>query len=165
MKRYFAFGALALLLSASWAVAEEKPLKEQLVGMWRLVSNDSFGPNGEKRQLYGPNPKGVLVLSADGQYIQMTVRPDTPKFKINNRLEGTSEENKAVLAGTVAYFGTWSVDEAKKSMTVRIDGSLFPNQAGTVSTRNIELAGDELKVSNPAPGSGWRAENVFRRAK
>jgi Lipocalin-like domain len=156
---------LAIVLVTANAFAQEKSLREQLTGVWTLVSNDSVAPDGSKRQLYGPNPKGVLVLAANGQYVQISVRPDLPNFKINNRLAGTPEENKAALAGTVAYFGTWSVDVASKTLIVHIDGSLFPNQVGTNSKRAISLSGDKLTVINPAPGSVGRAVNVFRRAK
>ena len=41
---------------------------------------------------------------------------------------------------------------------VHIEGSLFPNQAGTDSKRSITLAGDDLTVSNPTPGSGGRSD-------
>src|SRR3954470_14973435 len=49
------------------ALAQQKSLKEQLTGTWTIVSNDNVAPDGNKRQLFGANPKGVLVLSANGQ--------------------------------------------------------------------------------------------------
>jgi hypothetical protein len=36
---------------------------------------------------------------------------------------------------------------------------------GTESKRTFSLAGDELKMTNPATGAGMRADNVFKRAK
>src|SRR5882672_3134436 len=97
--------ALGLALLPGSAIGQQKPLKEQLTGTWTIISNDNVAPDGTKRQLFGPNPKGILVLSANGQYAQIIVRPDTPKFKINNRLQGTPEENKAAVHGTTATFG------------------------------------------------------------
>jgi Lipocalin-like domain len=146
------------------ALAQQKPLKEQLIGTWTIVSNDNVAPDGNKRQLFGANPKGVLVLAANGQYSQIIVRPDVPKFKINNRLEGTPEENKAAVHGTTATFGTWSVDEASKTLIVRNEGGMFPNQGGTESKRSVTLAGDQLKVSNPTPAAGGRSESVWKRS-
>jgi hypothetical protein len=157
--------ALGLALLPGSALAQQKSLKEQLTGIWTLVSNDSTAPDGTKRQLFGANPKGILILDASGRYAQIYMRPDVPKFKANNRLEGTSEENKAVVQGTVAQFGTWSVDEAGKILTVRAEGNMFPNLVGTDSKRSVTVEGDELKMSNPAPGSGGRTESVFKRAK
>jgi hypothetical protein len=78
-------------------------------------------------------------------------------------LEGTPEENTAAVHGTTATFGTWSVDEANKTITVRNEGSMFPNQVGTESKRSVTLQGDQLRVSNPTPASGGRSESVWKR--
>ena len=143
--------ALGLALLPGSTLAQEKSLKEQLAGTWTIISNDNVAPDGTKRQLFGPNPKCILVLAANGQYAQIIVLPDRPNFKVNNRLEGTPEENKAAVHGTTATFGTWSVDEANKTITVRNEGSMFPNQVGSESKRTVTLAGDQLRVSNPTP--------------
>jgi hypothetical protein len=70
------------------------------------------------------------------------------------------------VQGSTATFGTWTVDEASKTINVRYAGSLLPNQAGTDSKRTVvSVTADELKISNPATGAGMRADNVWRRAK
>jgi hypothetical protein len=155
--------ALGLTLLPGIALAQQKPLKEQLAGTWTLVSNDNTAPDGTKRQLFGLNPKGVLILAANGQFAQIMVRADRPNFKVNNRLEGTPEESKAAVQGTTATFGTWSADEAGKTLIVRIEGSMFPNPVGTESKRSVTVVGDQLRVSNPAPGSGGISETVWKR--
>src|SRR5262249_52921942 len=38
----------------------------------------------------------------------LAVRSDLPKFASNNRDMGTPEENKAVVQGSITYFGTYS---------------------------------------------------------
>ena len=154
-----------VVFSASHAVAQQKSLKEQVSGTWTIVSNDNIAADGTKRQLFGPNPKGILVLAANGQYTQIIVNPAVSKFKINNRLQGTPEENTAAVRGTTATFGTWSVDEANKVVIVRNEGGMFPNQAGTDSKRTVTMVGDDLKVSNPTPASGGRSESVWKRVK
>ena len=126
-----AVAVLGLTLLPGTALAQQKPLKDQLAGTWTIVSNDNVAPDGTKRQLFGPNPKGLLILAANGQFAQIMVRADRSNFKANNRLEGTAEENKAAVQGTTATFGTWSADEASKTLVVRIEGSMFPNPVGT----------------------------------
>jgi hypothetical protein len=155
--------SLGVALSGS-AFAQQKSLKEQITGTWTLVSNDGFAADGTKQQLFGPNPRGILLLDASGRYSQTIVSPDVPKFKINNRLKGTPEENTAAVHGTTATFGSWSIDEASKTVTVRYEGGMFPNQAGTDSKRTVSVSGNEMKVSNPATASGFRAEQVWKRA-
>ena len=157
--------AVAFALLPGLALAQQKSLKEQIVGTWTLVSNDNVGSDGTKRQLFGAKPKGILILDASGHYAQIYFHADLPKFKVNNRLEGTPEENKAVVHGTSAQFGTWSVDEAGKTLTRRIEGSLLPNQVALETKNPVTLAGDELKMTATAPGSGGTSENVFKRAK
>jgi hypothetical protein len=153
-------------LGASSAFAQQKSLKEQLVGIWTLVSSDNTAPDGSKRQLFGAKPKGILVLDASGWFSQMNANPDRPKFKANNRLQGTAEENKAVLAGTVALFGKWSVNEADKTLIMDYESSLFPNQDGTEAKRVIvSLTADELKYTTPPSGAGGKTDSVWRRAR
>jgi hypothetical protein len=120
--------ALGLALLPGSALAQQKPLKEQLAGTWTIISNDNTAPDGTKRQLFGPNPKGILVLAANGQYAQIIVHPDRPNFKVNNRLEGTPEENMAAVHGTTASFGSWSFDEASQTLIVRNEGGMFPTR-------------------------------------
>ena len=83
----------------SHAQAQQKALKDQLVGTWSLVSNENVAPDGAKRQPFGANPKGILILDANGRYAQVFTHPDRPKFKANNRLQGTPEEIRAAWDG------------------------------------------------------------------
>lgn len=161
-----AMTALGLALVPGAAVSQQKSLKEQLVGTWTLVSNDNVAPDGTKRQLFGANPKGILILDSGGRYALVQMRPDRPKFAANNRLQGTPEENKAAQEGAVATFGTWLVNEADKTIGLRIEGSVYPNVEGSYVQRPIvSLTADELKWVNPAAASGGTTESVFKRAK
>lgn len=157
--------ALGLILLPGTAASQQKSLKEQIAGTWQIISTDQTAPDGTKHQLFGPNPKGILVLDPSGQYAQIIVRPDRPKFKANNRQKGSPEENQAAVQGTTATFGTWSVDEASKTLVVRITSGMYPNQEGEESKRPVSVSGDELKITNPSTASGMRSENVWKRAK
>jgi hypothetical protein len=157
-----AFGSTLL---SNVAVAQAT-LKEQLIGIWMLVSNDNVAPDGMKREPFGSNPKGVLMLQANGHYAQVFTRPARPKFKSNNRLTGTPEEIKAAWDGALAHFGTWSVIEADKTVLLRVDGSFYPNQEGSEDKRLVErVSAEELKFVNAASTAGGRTEAVFRRIK
>jgi hypothetical protein len=158
--------ASGLALSPGAALAQQKSLKEQIIGTWTIVSSDSTAPDGKKEQIFGPNPKGILVFDASGQTVQVIVHPGVPKFKVNNRLKGTPEENAAAVHGTTATFGTYTVDEASKTITVRNVGGMFPNQAGAETKRIVtSVTADEIKFTNPATAAGMRADNLWKRAK
>jgi Lipocalin-like domain len=161
-----AMTTLGLALLPSNSIAQQKSLKEQIIGTWVIVSSDSTAPDGSKLQVFGPNPKGILVFDASGQTVQIIVNPGVPKFKVNNRLKGTAEENTAAVHGTTATFGTFTVDESSKTITVRNVGGMFPGLAGTDTKRIVtSVTADELKFTNPATAAGMRADNVWRRAK
>jgi Lipocalin-like domain len=157
---------LGLTLLSTSAVAQQKTLKEQLVGTWMIISTDGTRPDGTKFQPFGPNPKGILVLDGNGRTSFILVSSDRPKFASNNRNTGTADENKAAMKGGLAFFGTWSVDEADKSLITRIEGSTFPNWDGHELKRTItSLTDDELKYINPAVSVGGSAATVWRRVK
>lgn len=157
---------VALTLQPVSASAQQKSLKEQLVGTWTLVSLDNVLPDGKKQEPYGAKPKGILIFDANGHYSIMHVPADRKKFKSANRVETTPEEAATVMRGSFAQFGTWSVDEADKTITQKIEGALIPNADGTDSKRVItSLTPDELKWSTSGIAIGGRNESVYRRAK
>jgi Lipocalin-like domain len=156
---------LGLTLLSTSAVAQQKTLKDQLVGTWMIVSTDGTRPDGTKFQPFGPNPKGILVLDGNGRTSFILVSSDRPKFASNNRNTGTADENKAAMQGGLAFFGTWSVDEAAKSLITRIEGSTFPNDGHELKRTITSLTDDELKYINPAVSVGGSAETVWRRVK
>jgi hypothetical protein len=161
-----ALTALGLALLPTSTVAQQKTLKEQLVGTWMIVSTDATRPDGTKFQPFGPNPKGILVLDGNGRTSFIVVSPGRPKFASNNRSTGTAEEDKAAMQGGLAFFGTWSVNEADKSLITRIEGSTFPNWDGHELKRIItSVTADELKYINPAISLGGSAETVWKRVK
>jgi hypothetical protein len=162
-----AMTVLGLALVPSSAVSQQKLLKDQLVGAWTLVSSEITAPDSTKRQgAGGPNPRGILILDASGRYAHMAGRPDRPKFKTsgNLRLDTPAAEFAEAARAFAANFGTWSVNEADKTLTSRLEAALIPNNEGSEIKESISLAGDELKlVANLA--SGGRGEAVYRRAK
>lgn len=139
-------------------------LKEQIVGAWTVVSvvNEQ---DGKKAELFGPQPKGLFIFTADGHFSTGIVRQGRAKFAKNDRMSGTDDENKASVQGTIATFGTYTVNEADKSITVSIVGSNFPNWDGTSQKRVADINGDEMKYTNPTPSTGGNAVLTLKRAK
>jgi hypothetical protein len=58
----------------------------------------------------------------------MFARPDLPKIASNAPATATSEEAKDLLAGSIAYFGTYGVNDADRVISLRLEASTFPNQ-------------------------------------
>jgi len=145
-------------------LAQQKSLKEQLVGTWTHVSSTATLPDGSP--LWGPNPKSLLIFTDNGRFSWHVFRSDRPRFASNDRTNGTPEENSATMQGSLAYFGTYSVNEADKTLISRIEGSTFPNSEGEEQKRIItRLTADELIYTNPETTLGARVEAVWKRVK
>ncbi|MBP0593373.1 lipocalin-like domain-containing protein [Paraburkholderia sp. LEh10] len=155
---------LGMTISYTDVAAQTGTLKEQVVGTWAYVSVDTVQPDGSRQPMYGTNPQGLAVFDGSGHYILMTSRADIVKFASANRMEGTPEENKAVVQGMIAHFGTYTVNEADKIITFHVANSSFPNWNGAEQKRPFTISGDQLKWTTPA-SSGGTAEVVLRRLR
>jgi hypothetical protein len=112
----------------------------------------------------GPNPNATLVFDANGRFATVATRADLPKFASNNRMQGTAEENRAIVQGSIAYFGTYSVVD--KVVIEKVEGGTWPSWTGTDQKRPIvSFTGDELKLANPAASVGGTAETTYKRVK
>jgi hypothetical protein len=157
----------AAFLSGS-TLAQQNSLKDQLVGTWTLVSNVNVMKDGSKLETFAANPKGTFIIEANGHFATVITRPDLPKVAANDRLKPTPEEAMAVARGSIAYFGDYTVDEASKSMMLRIEGTTFPNQLGVEQKRVItSISADEVKINNPSVlgEAVVRGESVWKRVK
>ena len=165
---HIAGAILALALAGSEAMAQPaKSLRDQLVGTWTFIVAEVTAPDGKKSFPFGETPKGILIFTPDGSFAQIHVAGEVPKIASNNRLTGTAEEYQAIMRGSLAVFGTYNVDESKKTVTYRIVSSTFPNWAGEAQTRTIDkLTDDEFVNTNPnVAGGRGSASNVYKRVK
>ena len=141
--------------------------RDRLVGTWMLASIYVEGPDGSRFDPFGANPTGILVMDGNGRISVQFIGSDLPKFASNGRLDGTPEENKAVVQGILSYFGTYSVSDADRSLNIHIESSSFPNWKGADQKRFLALTEDEMKWINPtaSSGPGFTGHTVWKRAK
>jgi hypothetical protein len=147
-----------LVMPREYASAQTK---SDLVGTWSLVSV-TVEQGGQKRDVQGPNPKGLLMLDSAGHFAALTFRADQQKFASNNRLEATAEESKTLLSGTLAHYGTYSV--ADNVLVFHIERSTFPNWDGIEQRRPFTLKGDELTYTTPGSTGAGATQIIWRRA-
>ena len=77
-----------------------------------------------------------------------------------------AKNNTARLNGYDAYFGTYSVDEIKGTLTTRLEGSISPANVGDTYVRDVRVVGDELIVqlqTTAADGTPVTRTNTFSR--
>ena len=160
---------LLLVCSMTWgplsgsAIAQS--LREQIIGTWLAISQ-YVDQDGKKLEPFGPDPKGMVIYDANGYFVLVLQRATLPKFQSNNRLAGTAEENRAIVQGSIAYFGKYSIDESGHKITLHYEGSTFPNWDGDDQVRLVEIAGDELNLISPVSAVGGGTVHLrLRRAK
>ncbi len=160
-----AFMAFGLTLLPGNAVSQQKSFRDQLIGTWTVVSWEQTNKDGSKFERFGTNPKGVNVFEADGRFFIMFARSELPKMASNNPSTSTPEEDKGIEGGSVAYFGTYTVDAAGKIVTLRVEASSLPNQVGVEQKLIISsLTADELKYTNTTGVTGGPINIAMKRA-
>jgi len=101
-----------------------------------------------ERTPYGANPEGSMFLDAAGHFSIIVI----------------SDGN----ARSLAYFGTYTVSDADKLLTVHIEDSTgggSPNAAGRDLKRLVALNGDELTIQNQTPaGAPGNVKLTWKRA-
>jgi Lipocalin-like domain len=157
---------MTMALPSGNAIGQEKVTKDRLVGTWTYASVVIFRADFTKVETFGPDPKGFLILTANGRYSLQLIRPDIPKIAVKDRLKATAEEALAVAQGVVSHFGAYSVNEADGTVMLHVEISSFPNDNGTDQERMVtSLSADELHWTNPTPTTPGMAYAVLKRVK
>jgi hypothetical protein len=156
----------SVLSLALLALALAHPVRAQTAkeaeGTWKLDS--VVATVGEKKtDLFGPSPKGRMVLGPDGNFTIVITRADLPKFAADVRTKGTPDENKAVVHGTVGFWGRWSVEGT--NLVLAIEGSTYPNWVGQKQERVLKVVGDELSYTTPPAKSGGTTTLAWKRLR
>ena len=151
---------LSLAVSAGDAAAQGA---KSLIGSWAAVSAVNTDASGKKTDTFGPNPRGMLVFTSDGHYSLTIMRASLPKFSSNNRNKGTAEENQDVVAGSIAHFGKYKVED--NAIVFNVETSTYANWDGASQTRSFTISGDQLKYTVPAASVGGTAEVTWKRVK
>ena len=161
------FGITPLVLACSLysALAQEKTLKDQIVGTWVAVSGTATLPDGTK--VDRSNSKSMVIYTADGHFAFLSISPDLQRIAANDRAKATAEEARAVVAGSIAYLGTYTVNEAEKTIFAKPEASTFANLIGGPEQRRVvtSISADEMRFTNPRTPAGEILEFAWRRAK
>jgi hypothetical protein len=163
MNRFTSF-AIAVALSILAGSASAQGARD-IIGAWTLVSN-TFEKDGKSTDAFGPNPKGTAFFDGNGRFAITIMRADLPKIAASSRDSATTDESQAVVKGSIAYFGTYAVNEADKAIVIQVEGATFANWTGTTQKRQFTFAGDQLRLINASPSaSSGIAVITWQRAK
>jgi hypothetical protein len=132
------------------AQGERTSGKDSIVGRWTLMIADDVGKEGNKVPGFGPLPNGTATFGNDGRY----------------SLELMSSSGKQP---SLSCSGTYTLDDAAKTLTLRVDQSSTSSWRGTTQTGKLNfLTSDYLGWTQSTPlvasPDFTGAELIWRRA-
>jgi hypothetical protein len=113
----------------------------KLLGAWRYVGTRINGGNWDR----GANPKGMIYYGPHGE-MAVQIAPDVKRDRAGAVM--TPQEAFTAVKDYIAYFGTYTVDEAAGTVTHHRHDSLQPGDNGDL-VRRYELNGDRLVLRAP----------------
>jgi hypothetical protein len=152
------------LASANSSVSQPRSFRDELVGTWIYVS--STGKREDGSSVVRPNMQGAVTYTHDGRFHFITTRTDLPKYTSNDATRPSPEEAMAVASGSIAYTGTYAVDERSRTIHVNVEASTYPNfvEAPNQLRMIASISGDEMRTISPRTASGVTLEFVWKRA-
>jgi len=128
---------LGLAFLSGSAAGQQKSLKDQLVGTWLFVSVYDQYEDGKKAHTFGSNPKGQWIFGNDGRFAEILVGEPQPELR--------TKDPRRPDAFIVAWYGTYTVNEADKTVTWRAEGGGYSPRFGVDSKIVItKITGDTL---------------------
>ena len=113
----------------------------KLLGAWRYVGTRINGGNWDR----GADPKGMIYYGRHGE-MAVQIAPDVKRTRAGAVM--TPQEAFTAVKDYIAYFGTYTVDEAASTVTHHREDSLQPGDNGDL-VRRYELNGDRLTLRAP----------------
>ena len=123
---------------SSVAVAQQKSLKDAIVGSWLITSVFDQYENGKKNNPWGAGVKGTFVFDGVGRFAQLIIGEPQPAMK--------TPDPRKPDALVVAYYGSYTVDEGKKTIVQKVDGGSYSARAGTQQSYTVTLKGDTASL-------------------
>jgi hypothetical protein len=109
---------------------------KRLIGAWRYVGSRLNGESFDR----GPNPKGIIYYGPHGE-MSVQVAPDVKRERAGAVM--TPDEAKIAVTDYIAYFGTYTVNEAAGTVTHHRQDTIQPGDTGDL-VRRYEFDGDRL---------------------
>ena len=112
-------------------------VRAQLIGSYKLISYVSYDANGAPTTL--PYSVGQISYDAAGRMSAHLMRSGRPRLTT----PGAPEAERAAAFGTyIAYFGAYTIDADKHTVTHHVEGAMNPNMVGSNLVRHYEFSPD-----------------------
>jgi Lipocalin-like domain len=137
-----------------------------ILGIWKLKSREDLDSTGQVRidPFLGRDPVGILCFGPTHFAAQFMKRDRSQEENLLQLVE--VKNNTARLNGYDAYFGTYSVDEIKGTLSTHLEGSISPSNLGDTYVRDVRVVDNELIIqlqTTAADGTAITRTNTFSR--
>lgn len=140
---------LALAIVLILQVSTGTQMKHDLAGTWRLVSASSVTEGGERNESpYGPNPKGILIYTTDGEMAVMISYGGRKALSIADRATAPAAERAEAFATFLAYSGRYTVIGDRVIHHVEV--ASFENWVNTDQIRIVKHEGERITLATPS---------------
>jgi hypothetical protein len=132
---------LAAILPPPPAAAREPGA---ITGTWELVSLYDEEASGEEIGVFGPSPKGRLTLDKAG-FFSFVILTSTPLMSPRASRSTAPMTAEMVGPGTLAYYGTYTVDETQM-IRFHIRNGLTQGWMNADREASFELSDDRMSL-------------------
>ena len=121
-------------------------LSATLPGTWQLQSRVDVTASGERRPepSLGEDPVALLIYDRSGHFAAQFMRRDRSVMIPDG--PGGAKNNSRAQGGYDAYFGTYTIDDEKATVTQTLLAALSAENVGHVLTRAMEVRDDTLVI-------------------
>jgi hypothetical protein len=121
------------------AFAETQSVKDKLVGAWSLAAIYDETADGVHHESWGPGVEGLTIYTASGHF--------SAQATAANRDKAASKDPRVPVGLSIAYFGSYSVDESAMTLALHIERCSFPGWDGVDRVSKIEMVSEgELRT-------------------
>jgi hypothetical protein len=149
--------AVVTLLCLGWtSPAGSQSLKDKVVGAWTLESGSENFPDGKKLT---PWETGNLILDPTGHLAFFLIGKEQPK---------TGPSVRTPMGPVVAYYGTYTIDDANTMLTYKIEHGVSPLFNGATRTQKVSFKGDIMVTTGSevqTPEGKMIPINEWKKAK
>ena len=147
---------ISLLSIGIAAPASAQGLKDKLVGAWTLEEGSEIFQGGKK---VIPWSAGSLILDSSGHFSFFVIGKDRSKG---------SGDPRVPVGPLVAYYGTYTVNDADSTLTYTVGHATNPSFDGAVRTQKISFKDDAMTTTSSdvkTPQGTITPVNEWKRAK
>lgn len=129
---------------------------KEMTGTWDVVDAKFETTDGKTIEPWGP-PVGMGIFTGEGYFSAQFMRSGRAKFAGEFP---TPEEKQKAYDDYLAFYGRYSVDEEKETVTISIEGSTNANWIGEDQVRYYEIKGNNSLILRTPPLKNFGLEYV-----